>query len=353
MTYVVTEKQLRAAIGAVPPAIKAKKLNQLEEHSKRYLTMCDLVAVSSGLFSDTIEVFSAKSATWVIHTQTQFSMTVSGFSKSVDTARTAPCGLYLLVAGFEESLRINGTLSAQENADGSLALKITVEELYFHCGKSIKRSEFWDPQHSPVEVAEDTVAESLADPGINAFIQQAQFLLIATQNEQGDSDLSPRGDPAGFARILDDKTVFIPERPGNKIADSLTNLLSDDRAAVLLISPGCNTVLTLQGTARLTTATELLAASAVQGKAPKLGIVLSVTSCQLQVNPELKKMDLWNKSKFGDRSLFPSLGRIVSDQLLATGKMPGKNSGLGRMLGKAAGSASELLIQADYKKNLY
>jgi hypothetical protein len=91
----------------------------------------------------------------------------------------------------------------------------------------------------------------------------------------------------------------------------------------------------------------------VQQKAPKLGIELSVTSCRLQQNSELEKMDLWNSSKFGDRSLFPSLGRIVSDQLQSTGKIPGKNSGLGRMLGKAAGSATELLIQADYKKNLY
>lgn len=353
MTYVVTVKQLRAAIGAVPPAIKAKKLNQLEEHSKRYLTMCDLVAVSSDLFADTIEVFSAKSATWVIHSDTHFSLTVSGFGNGVETERSAPCGLYLLVAGFEESLRINGKLVAETSADGSIVLHITVEELYFHCGKSIKRSDFWDPQHSPIEMTGDTGANSLADTDVNAFIQQAQFLLIATQNHQGDRDLSPRGDPAGFARILDDHTVFIPERPGNKIADSLTNILTDDRVVVVLISPGCNISLTLQGTARLTTEAKLLADSAVQDKAPKLGIVVSVTACRLQANPELKKMDLWNKRNYGDRSRFPSLGRIVSDQLQATGKMPGKNSGLGRMLGKAAGSASELLIQADYKKNLY
>lgn len=353
MTYLTTEKQLRATIGSVPSAILVKKLDRLEEHSKRYLNMCDLIAISCDLFDEKIKVFSAKNASLVINDNTHFCINIAASDKTIDGGKAVNCGLYLLVAGFDESLRINGKLSAKENTDDTLTLQIQIEELYFHCGKSIKRSNFWDPQPPSFQIADNAISNSLANPGIKAFVQRVQFLLIATQNHNGDRDLSPRGDPAGFVRMLADDKLLIPERPGNKIADSLTNILSDERVAVLLMIPGCSATLVVEGAARLISSKELLAASAVQQKIPKLGIEISVASCRLCENLELKKMDLWNKSKFGDRSQFPSLGQIVSDQLQATGKMPGKKSGLGRMLGKAAGTASELLIQADYKKNLY
>ncbi|MDX1695816.1 MAG: pyridoxamine 5'-phosphate oxidase family protein, partial [Ketobacteraceae bacterium] len=322
--------------------------------SKRYLNMCDLIAISCDLFDETIKVFSAKNATIAIsEDDTRFSLTVADSEGEIQTGKTAKCGLYLLVAGFEESLRINGDLSAEESSDGKVTLQIKIEELYFHCGKSIKRSSFWDPQSPASQKAQNSAENSLASPDIRAFVQSAQFLLIATQNHKGDRDLSPRGDPAGFARILSDDKLLIPERPGNKIADSLTNLLTDNRVVIMLISPGCNATLVAEGTAQLTDSKDLLAASAVQDKIPKLGIEVSVASCRFRENPELVKMDLWNKENYGDRSQFPSLGRIISDQLQASGKIPGKKTGLGRMLGKAAGNASELLIQADYKKNLY
>jgi hypothetical protein len=109
----------------------------------------------------------------------------------------------------------------------------------------------------------------------------------------------------------------------------------------------------IEGTAQMSSSKELLADSAVQNKMPKLGIEIAVTKCRFADNAELAKMDLWNKSNYGDRSQFPSLGRILSDQLQAAGKVPGKDSGVGRMFGKAAGRATEMLIQADYKKNLY
>lgn len=353
MSQIATEKQLRAAIGSAPSAVKIKKLDRLEAHSKRYLNMCSLIAISCGLFDETIKLFSGKNTALVVSDDTQFSLKIASAEGISQMSKAAKCGLYILVAGFEESLRINGELSVSENSAGEFTLKIRIEELYFHCGKSIKRSSFWDPQDQPKQIEDRTVETSLTSSEVDVFLQQAQFLLIATQNQNGDRDLSPRGDPAGFVRVLAADRILIPERPGNRIADSLTNILNNNRVDVLLINPGSDTTLVLEGTAQLSNSKTLLADSAVQQKIPKLGIEIIVTGCRLSQNAELMKMDLWNKSKFGDRSLFPSLGRIVSDQLQATGKVPGKSSSLGRLLGKAAGNASELLIQADYKKNLY
>src|SRR5206468_2296709 len=81
-------------------------------------------------------------------------------------------------------------------------------------------------------------------------------------------DVSPRGDPAGFVRILDERTLLLPDRPGNKLADTLTNLLEDDRIALLFLIPGVNDTFRVNGRARIVDDPELLAASEVDGKAP-------------------------------------------------------------------------------------
>src|SRR5437879_13916413 len=101
-------------------------------------------------------------------------------------------------------------------------------------------------------------------------------LCIATALDDGGHDVSPRGDPAGFVRIIDELTLLIPDRPGNRIADTLTNLLSDDRIALLFLIPGVNDSFRVNGRAVIVDDPELLAASEVEGKPPKLGILVSI-----------------------------------------------------------------------------
>jgi len=90
------------------------------------------------------------------------------------------------------------------------------------------------------------------------FIERSPFVCVATARADGGLDVSPRGDPPGFVRILDERTLLVPERPGNRIADSLTNLLSDSRIALLFLIPGVGDTFRVSGNAVIVDDAELL-----------------------------------------------------------------------------------------------
>src|ERR1700710_187556 len=97
------------------------------------------------------------------------------------------------------------------------------------------------------------------------FIELSPFVCLATSDADGHCDVSPRGDPAGFVRILDDQTLLVPDRPGNRIADSLRNILQNPRVAVLFMLPGLGESFRVNGRATLITDQALLAPSAIEG----------------------------------------------------------------------------------------
>ena len=106
------------------------------------------------------------------------------------------------------------------------------------------------------------------DPHARAFIERSPFLCIGTQSSEGKADVSPRGDPCGFVKVLDEKTVLIPDRPGNNRLDTLTNLLSNPSAALIFMVPGFDDTLRVNGTATLTRDPELADAFGGQGPDP-------------------------------------------------------------------------------------
>jgi len=143
------------------------------------------------------------------------------------------------------------------------------------------------------------------------FIERAPFVCVATSRPDGGLDVSPRGDPAGFVRILDESTLLIPERPGNKIADTLTNLLADPRIALLFLVPGVGDTFRVNGTAAVVDDPELLAPCAVDGRAPKLGIRVAIEEAYTQCPKALIRSDLWNPERHVDRSELPRSGEIL------------------------------------------
>ena len=143
------------------------------------------------------------------------------------------------------------------------------------------------------------------------FVERSPFVCVATARPDGGLDVSPRGDPAGFVRILDERTLLIPERPGNKIADTLTNVLADSRIALLFVIPGIGDSFRVNGTARLVDDAELLAQSEVEGKTPKLGILVEIEAAYTQCSKAFIRSDLWNPEKHVERSELPSSGEIM------------------------------------------
>ena len=116
---------------------------------------------------------------------------------------------------------------------------------------------------------------------------------------------------AGFVRILDERTLLLPERPGNRLADTLTNLLEDPRIALLFLIPGVGDTFRVNGRAEIVDDPELLAPSGVDGKAPRLGILVSIDEAYTQCSKALIRSDLWNPERHLDRSELPSSGEIM------------------------------------------
>jgi uncharacterized protein len=163
---------------------------------------------------------------------------------------------------------------------------------------------------APSELVAGKVASRLNDL-TRQFIERSPFVCIATASPDGGLDVSPRGDPAGFVRILDERTLLLPERPGNKLADSLTNLLADGRIALLFLIPGVGDSFRVNGRAEIVQDEELLAESTVDGKAPKLGVLVSIEEAYTQCSKALIRSDLWNPEKHVDRDELPSGGEIL------------------------------------------
>jgi uncharacterized protein len=163
---------------------------------------------------------------------------------------------------------------------------------------------------SPSALVAGKVAGRLNDL-TRQFIERSPFLCIATARPDGGLDVSPRGDPAGFVRILDERTLLLPDRPGNKLADTLTNLLADDRVALLFLIPGVGDSFRVNGRASVTDDAALLAAGTVDGKAPKLGILVAIEEAYTQCSKALIRSDLWNPEKHIGRNELPSGGEIL------------------------------------------
>ncbi|HEY6984217.1 MSMEG_1061 family FMN-dependent PPOX-type flavoprotein [Reyranella sp.] len=176
------------------------------------------------------------------------------------------------------------------------------------------------------------------DPHIRRYIELSPICFVGTADAGGREDVTPRGDPPGSFKVLDEWTVAIPDRPGNNRLDTLKNLLANPEIALIFLLPGMNETVRLAGTARLSTDPELLASMAVQGKAPKCAIVVSVRQAYLHCAKALLRSKLWTGEYAQPRGTFPSIARIIGDQL---------------GLSEADKAAGEARVERAYRESLW
>jgi len=153
-----------------------------------------------------------------------------------------------------------------------------------------------------------------------AFIDKAPFVVIATVGPEG-LDCSPRGDPPGFVRVPDPKTVLIPDRRGNNRIDTLRNLVRDPRISLLFMIPGIGTTLRINGRAEISTDPELCASFAERGKVPRTVLVVTPERVYIQCPKALVRSRLWRADAQVARSELPSTGEIL--QALTNGRLDG------------------------------
>ncbi|MGZ4676980.1 MAG: pyridoxamine 5'-phosphate oxidase family protein [Acidimicrobiia bacterium] len=162
----------------------------------------------------------------------------------------------------------------------------------------------------PSELVCTKVTDALNDL-TRQYVERSPFLCIATADAAGACDLSPRGDPAGFVRILDEHTLLLPERPGNRIADTLTNILANPHVGLLFLVPGATETFRVNGRATLTTDADLLAPCAVEGTIPRLGIIVDIDEAYTQCSKALLRSSLWDPERFVTQADLPSNGQIM------------------------------------------
>ena len=148
-------------------------------------------------------------------------------------------------------------------------------------------------------------------PHYRALIEASPFATLATSGPEG-LDCSPRGDLPGFVRVVDEKTLMMPDRHGNNRIDSLRNIVRDPRVALLFLIPGSGNTLRINGRAQLKNDPDLLASFAVAGKPPRTVIVIAVETVYFQCARAIVRSDLWNPDKHIDPKSLPTAGEILA-----------------------------------------
>lgn len=147
-----------------------------------------------------------------------------------------------------------------------------------------------------------------------AFIRRSPFLCLGTQDLSGRADVSPRGDPPGFVRVLDCRTLAIPDRPGNNRLDSLSNIIANPAVGLLFMVPGFEDTLRVNGVAHLVNDPALLETMQVNGRLPTLAIVVDVREVFLHCAKALRRSHIWDPTHHQDRSEMPSLIKMILDE---------------------------------------
>lgn len=144
-----------------------------------------------------------------------------------------------------------------------------------------------------------------------AFVKAAPFAILASCGPNG-TDCSPKGDAPGFVRIIDEKTLAIPDRPGNNRIDSFENIVADPRVSLLFIVPGVSETLRVNGRAEISNDPDLLASFAVNGKAPRTVVIVKVESAYFHCSRAIVRSQLWDPSRFVPRGTLPTPGEMIS-----------------------------------------
>lgn len=190
--------------------------------------------------------------------------------------------------------------------NGTDHLVTTIEEL----------ERLYDKPYGPSIVKE---AEHIT-PQYRALIEASPFVVLATSGPEG-LDCSPRGDPAGFVRVVDEHTLLIPDRRGNNRIDSLRNIVRDPRVSLLFLIPGVGETMRVIGRAKISTDPALRQSFVMNGKVPTCVVVVAMEKAYFQCTKAIVRSRLWDPSLHVDRRTLPTAGDIIAER--TGGKMGG------------------------------
>jgi PPOX class probable FMN-dependent enzyme len=155
------------------------------------------------------------------------------------------------------------------------------------------------------------------DPHSQNFIEHSPFLCIATTDDAGRVDVSPKGDPPGFVKVLNEKTLLIPERPGNRRLDGFENVLRNPQIGLIFLVPGRDETLRVNGKAMLVTDPALLETMTWRNKVPLMATAVEVEEVFSHCGKAFIRSKMWKPEEWGDVSDIATFGKILLDQTKA------------------------------------
>lgn len=174
------------------------------------------------------------------------------------------------------------------------------------------RDHFREIMGEPSELVTRKTLSSL-DQHCATFINRSPFALISSVDTQGNMDISPKGDPAGFVKIIDETTLAIPDRLGNRRADTIENLLQNPRIGLIFLIPGKSETLRVSGSAQIVRDKDLRASMAMQGKSPDFAIVINVEEAFFHCSKCMIRSKLWNAKNWPSLEGLPRLAETMVD----------------------------------------
>ncbi|MDQ1041290.1 ferredoxin-NADP reductase/predicted pyridoxine 5'-phosphate oxidase superfamily flavin-nucleotide-binding protein [Streptomyces sp. V3I8] len=281
-----TADEVEGIIGRPAPVIMLKQISALDEGCRTVLAHCPIAAVGHRDTDGTSRTtFIGGTPGFVrVHSPTRISFALPGGGDP-----HGPVSFFFLLPGVGEILRVNGSVAGRKGT----TVTVDIEEAYVHCAQAVLRSRLWQPP-APAGPAAQTPGDGpLGAPGVADFLAAAPFLALSTWDPAGGSDTSPRGDRQAVARILDGHTLVVPDRRGNKRADTLHNLLRDDRLSFAALVPGRSGVLQVRGRGAITDDPALLETMALRGTPPQLALLIDVEHAEVSGNDALVRSRLW------------------------------------------------------------
>ncbi|GAA2324174.1 2Fe-2S iron-sulfur cluster-binding protein [Streptomyces kunmingensis] len=338
-----TAAEVEAVIGRPAALISLKQLSALDDGCRAVLARCPVAAFGYRDTDGTARTTFVGGAPGFarVHSVTRISFTVRG-----PEAARGPVSLFFLLPAVGEVLRVNGSAAAHKGGETI----VDVTEAYIHCAQAVIRSRLWEPPRQ-APAAEPVLGEGpLTGPGVADFLAAAPFLALSTWDTEGGSDTSPRGDRQTVARILNGRTLVLPDRKGNKRADILHNLLQDDRLSLAALVPGRSGVLHLRGRAAITDDSTLLETMALRGIPPHLALLIDVEHAEVTGNAALADARLWAPGGQPDRGETLDMMALGSAQVAANSAVQGSTwawllkrvtavPGMTRLIRKAADRA--------------
>ncbi|MCX5242753.1 2Fe-2S iron-sulfur cluster-binding protein [Streptomyces prunicolor] len=308
-----TEAEVEATVGRPASVIMLKQISALDEGCRTVLAGCPIAAVGY------LDADGTSRTTFVgstpgfarVHSPTRLSFALPGPGDP-----HGPISFFFLLPGVGEVLRVNGSVAARQGAETT----VDIREAYVHCAQAVLRSRLWQPPSppSPAEpVAGITGDGPLCRPGVVEFLAAAPFLALSTWDNSGGSDTSPRGDRQAVARVLDGRTLVVPDRKGNKRADTLHNLLRDDRLSFAALVPGRSGVLQVRGRGAITDDPALLETMALRGMPPHLALLIDVEHAEVTGNDAVARSRLWTPGAHLGRDTVPDLMALGGEHLAA------------------------------------